>query len=570
MSYFMGALLCAGLSLPMSAAEQFSVVLNPNDVTSQPIAPNFASFSMEWSRVKDTTSAESFPNLLQNLKQSGPEAPGPNLRIGGNSADLTWWDPTGTRNKSESCKASYSGDTCIKNGLTADDIRAAQAAAKALNGSLTLDLVMLQNASASWAAEEAQAFKETINWSFVESVEIGNEQDLFSENGFRSPSYSPDDYARELDMYREALAPLLPSEKFVQGGTFCCKSQFEDAQAAIAQNRTSWLKTWSFHRYPTSTCNGRNSSIGDLMSNLASDGQAKRVKDTAEQINGMGVPFVIGEGNSASCGGQKGLSDTMTSALWSIDFLFALASVNVSRMNFHGGGSGPYTWFGEPSGPGGCGPDVRPLFYGMYAFARATANNSRLIAQSGGTEPLKLPCSDGIISENVCCASSCGTCGGSGCDKRPGGSSECCSGTIKSAGRVCQNASDTACILSGQDSGPLVKTWAVRDDNGGLRLIVVHKNYTEGAEPADISVSLAPGEARNAQFSASLEVLRAEGTRSPFTATRGLTVAGQTFDGSKCGELVGSRSATPIEQKDDVWNFSVSPGSAATLRLDPM
>jgi len=34
-----------------------------------------------------------------------------------------------------------------------------------------------------------------------------------------------------------------------------------------------------------------------------------------------GVPFVIGEGNTASCGGQKGVSDTLASAIWALDFL---------------------------------------------------------------------------------------------------------------------------------------------------------------------------------------------------------------------------------------------------------
>ena len=37
-------------------------------------------------------------------------------------------------------------------------------------------------------------------------------------------------------------------------------------------------------------------------------------------------------------------------------------------------------------------------------------------------------CSQGIALGDVCCASSCGTCGGSGCGDSPGGSSQCCTG----------------------------------------------------------------------------------------------------------------------------------------------
>jgi hypothetical protein len=46
-------------------------------------------------------------------------------------------------------------------------------------------------------------------------------------------------------------------------------------------------------------------------------------------------------------------------------------------------------------------------------------------------------CKTGIRSGNVCCAYGCGTCGGTGCSGRPGGSAACCSGTIQAAGRSC-------------------------------------------------------------------------------------------------------------------------------------
>lgn len=50
-------------------------------------------------------------------------------------------------------------------------------------------------------------------------------------------------------------------------------------------------------------------------------------------------------------------------------------------------------------------------------------------------------CATGIRSGSTCCASSCVTCGGSGCSGRPGGSSACCSGSIQSSGRSCSTNS---------------------------------------------------------------------------------------------------------------------------------
>ena len=55
-------------------------------------------------------------------------------------------------------------------------------------------------------------------------------------------------------------------------------------------------------------------------------------------------------------------------------------------------------------------------------------------------------CATGIEDGGVCCASSCGTCGGSGCSGRPGGAKACCTGTIKGNERTCDEYSPP-CIL---------------------------------------------------------------------------------------------------------------------------
>lgn len=56
-------------------------------------------------------------------------------------------------------------------------------------------------------------------------------------------------------------------------------------------------------------------------------------------------------------------------------------------------------------------------------------------------------CSHGIKNGRYCCSSFCGKCGGSGCNKRPGGSQHCCSGTIRKSKKVCSTSKDTACII---------------------------------------------------------------------------------------------------------------------------
>ena len=53
---------------------------------------------------------------------------------------------------------------------------------------------------------------------------------------------------------------------------------------------------------------------------------------------------------------------------------------------------------------------------------------------------------DGISSGTICCAQSCGICGGSGCGRRNGGARNCCGGKIRS---TCgENGRKAPCRLS--------------------------------------------------------------------------------------------------------------------------
>lgn len=51
------------------------------------------------------------------------------------------------------------------------------------------------------------------------------------------------------------------------------------------------------------------------------------------------------------------------------------------------------------------------------------------------------------LKKIACCASSCGRCGGSGCDNRDGGAAACCTSRIDSALKFCHSPDDEACII---------------------------------------------------------------------------------------------------------------------------
>src|SRR6266404_2001297 len=95
-----------------------------------------------------------------------------------------------------------------------------------------------------------------------------------------------------------------------------------------------------------------------------------------------GVPYRICETNSFSGGGKPGVSDTLASALWVLDFMFALASAGCAGVNMETGVN--HRGFISSYSPIGDDEQAHywaaPEYYGMLAFAQAGAG--RMIGSS--------------------------------------------------------------------------------------------------------------------------------------------------------------------------------------------
>jgi hypothetical protein len=68
-------------------------------------------------------------------------------------------------------------------------------------------------------------------------------------------------------------------------------------------------------------------------------------------------------------------------------------------------------------------------------------------------------CTTGIPNGDVCCAASCGSCGGTGCGSRPGGARACCTGPIAAAGVSCSGAEPPCIMGEDGDDDPGTPRW---------------------------------------------------------------------------------------------------------------
>jgi hypothetical protein len=64
------------------------------------------------------------------------------------------------------------------------------------------DVNFRDSSDPSLAVAHVRAAAAVMPWSIIESIEIGNEVDLFSENGIRNSTYNYEQYQPEFDLYQ--------------------------------------------------------------------------------------------------------------------------------------------------------------------------------------------------------------------------------------------------------------------------------------------------------------------------------------------------------------------------------
>ncbi|CAB9523798.1 expressed unknown protein [Seminavis robusta] len=477
------------------------------------IPPDFVGISVEWNRAETFATTPAIHRLLQYLVVRPSSSRRLNIRVGGNSADRSWWNNDDDKEQKNRCRYYPPGARCVETKITSHLIVHLAEMARRIGGTtLILDLSMIPPASndnhtnnTNWARQEWEGIWTTLEehnaTHLLEGIEIGNEQDIYGHHGIRPQQYTPTDFANEFQQYIETIQQTLPfpNQKMIRGGTFCCNKQFLDHQVDLMKQFQQYLYSWSYHHYPVSTrhCRPANDTTNvtlcllQLLDNTASNGEADRVSSWAAGASSMNISFHMGEVNSANDGGVLGVSDALASTLWCVDYLFAMAATgNVTRVNFHGGGRGAYSWFAvnvtkqhqeEP-------PHVRPLFYGMYLWNWVVAGNDTRV------HPL------------------------SSCRQE-----EPCTPAHKSS------------------SGIHAKAWAVQDKNT-TKVVIINKL----SKPHRIQL-LAPASSYQQQA----EVVVLKSNSGAVTAKNGISFAGWTWDGTQHGERLGKYQSTWIHPEEE-------------------
>jgi hypothetical protein len=434
------------------------------------IQPSFLGFSHEWTSPPALMGEPGDTNpiyrqLVKNLTAYGG---GPLLiRIGGNSTDSTQAPTTGVVAPMAQLYTDLGAKFTLGVNLGSDDV--------------------------SLATQQAQYYVANMPAGSLEAIEIGNEPDLYHDNGDRPTTYTFADYLSDFATWRTAILPLLPNGVKLMGPSWASTSSLSNLPAFLAQEENN-LSIVSQHYYAGTQCNGNTNPPDYLLQDSAATKGATAVASSVPLAHADGLPFRMGEMNSISCGGETGVSDIFASALWSADVMFEFANVGVDGVNFHNGNGGAYALFQFNTAIMGNTTtysieSIRPEYYGLLFFQMATASTPKLLPVTL-TTPANL------------------------------------------------------------------KVWATIDAQGVVRIALINKDETlQGV----VGISL-PGYGAGS-------VTRL--TAANFQATTGITIGGQTFDGSQDGTPQGTAFSESAPANAGVYSVALGPTSAALLTIQP-
>jgi len=386
------SVLMALISLAITVSAQSTATLSPAAVATQAssiskeLDPAFAGFGIEpsnlFSFTGGTTTNELSVNLLANLGDySGVP---PHLRIGGNTGDYMIYNAAYTDYALET-----NPDPTGQGVIASDLYIFGPSYFKALdrfpyNTPITFGLNLAYDESdyLSNIVTEASAVLNGLTNVQLTSFEIGNEPDLYLENGFRNGSWGGQVWtqewlARASAIYSHVLQPAGIAPNFFEGPatastigtTFEIDDLIQDGVMEGQNGSSSLLAAWNQHDYFYYVGVSTYDLTLDLLMQLSNtETQFKYwVSEVDEGLNSS-LPYYLREMASVGPVGLTGISDTFGAAIWTLNFFCYAASVGVGSVQMHmTDNSFAAAW--QPIEKYGQGPHVRPSYYAFAAMA---------------------------------------------------------------------------------------------------------------------------------------------------------------------------------------------------------
>jgi Glycosyl hydrolase family 79 C-terminal beta domain len=343
-----------------------------------PVPSSFLGFSTEyWALPIDASYSTVFARILADVTVPGQ---GLVLRIGGDSADQTFWEP------------SLSVYPIWAYGLTPTWMQQTAALIAADHLHVILDVNHISGTPQLAAALVSEA-EQTFPAGSITGIEIGNEPDAYTQPSWQAfvgsstvgpfgeanlpTAITPTNYRATFAAFASALAPVAPNVPLM-GPALAVPQQGLSWITALAQPPQPGLGAITMHEYPFGDCGDPTGpvypSVAGLLNRHAVLNVFSSLRLDALQAQWERLPLRVTEFNSVTCGGVAGVSDSFATALWAPGALFEMLSAGVASADLHLRTTPINAPFVYQDG----GVSVRPLLYGLILFQRMLGPDAQL------------------------------------------------------------------------------------------------------------------------------------------------------------------------------------------------
>jgi hypothetical protein len=359
---------------------QATLTIGP-DLSTVPVPRSYFGISTEYGNLSafEHNNMRVFETVLELLHVPGD---GPLvLRIGGNSADYSMWDPHGQRIPDWATPLTPSYLASLGALVERDRVK------------LIVDLNLLTDSPVT-AGAWARAAETSLPRGSIVGFEIGNEPDLYSHRFWMAMTASsplrsttlpldmtPDIYVEKFAAYAQVLGEQAPDTQLI-GPAVAHPLRSLLYIETLIDDMGSELGSVSAHVYPYSACSKnplspRYPTVMRVLSHQAVSEFSTNIAPAVTIAHADGLKLRLTEFNSVTCGGKRGVSDTFATALWAPDALFTAMRAGADGANLHVRSSASAINAAFAITRRGLEP--RPLLYGLMLFNRTLGPQARLV-----------------------------------------------------------------------------------------------------------------------------------------------------------------------------------------------
>ncbi|KAJ2955044.1 hypothetical protein NQZ79_g8886 [Umbelopsis isabellina] len=366
--------------------------------------PRLCSMSLEFQSLEYYAGELGSPNqFTQNVVKNIVDRVGqpPAVRVGGNTQDRTYYDPSVLAVRLPAGNASVPNPTQMQIYVGPNFFKLAK---NLPANTLVTFGVNLKFNNLTDAIDETKAIFAAFPGGkagkvVLERIEIGNEPDFYFDG--------VDSYADRWTEFAQNISQavnLVPGKgPHFQAGDFAGHSASNFSITRLLQtdivsgDTGARINTVAQHNYMGDGATGTVSTLLDK--SLVRSSLAKFKSDVA-YANSKGYTYILGETNSFYNGGATNASNTGATAIWATDYSLQAATLNISRTYYHNNIAAGYQHYypavyniWEPVGNVQIGnitttkPQIQPQYHAFLVVAEAIGKtgNSRVAELSVGS-----------------------------------------------------------------------------------------------------------------------------------------------------------------------------------------